>query len=147
MREKSGFPTNFSSKMPYLTPATPKIAQQTVCPSKNAKEKHTIFSKRQNRVPFQKTEKHQEYDMQLQKKALTPRRRRMTASAARERSPNAKDGPKLVRNRTCTNYIHAHPHIKVLRSFFKSDRSPVSPASPVPYSRSRQYCVSRADTP
>ena len=52
--------------------------------------------------------------------------------AARERSPEDLDGAKLVRKSTCTNKIHPHPSIKVLRSFFKSDRSP---RSPVPYSR------------
>ena len=40
------------------------------------------------------------------------------------------DGTKLVRNRTCTNEIHPHPHIKVLRSFFKSDRLPRLPLVP-----------------
>ena len=47
--------------------------------------------------------------------------------AAPERSPADLDGAILVRTRTCTNYIHQIPLIKVLRSFFKSDRSPRSP--------------------
>ena len=133
MREKSGFPTNFSSKMPYLTPATPKIALQTVCPFQKCKRKtHDIQQTPKSCVFPEETEKHQEYEMQLQKKALTPRRRRMTASAARERSPHVLDGAILVSNRTCTNQIHAHPHIKVLRSFFKSDRSPVPAHPPFP---------------
>ena len=62
--------------------------------------------------------------------AISPRRRRMTASAARERSSHVLDGAKLVRTRTCTNYIHIPFFIKVLRSFFKSDRSLVPPRSP-----------------
>ena len=55
--------------------------------------------------------------------------------AAPERSPADLDGAKLVRNRTCTNEIHHIPLIKVLRSFFKSDRSPPFPRNikdPVP---------------
>ena len=64
--------------------------------------------------------------------AIAPRRRRMTPSAARERSSQGTDETTLGSNRTCTNKIHPHPHIKVLRSFFKSDRSPRSPRSPVP---------------
>ena len=64
--------------------------------------------------------------------AIAPRRVRMTASAARERSPDAKDETKLVSNRTCTNSTHPIPLIKVLRSFFKSDRLPVPPVPPRP---------------
>ena len=65
--------------------------------------------------------------------APTSNRRRMTASAAPERSPADLDGAILVRTRTCTNSTHQIPHIKVLRSFFKSDRSPsVSPPFPRP---------------
>ena len=52
-------------------------------------------------------------------------------AAARERSSDAKDETKLVSKRTCTNKIHPHPSIKVLRSFFKSDRFPRSPVPPV----------------
>ena len=63
--------------------------------------------------------------------AISPRRRRIPPGAARERSPNAKDRTILVSKRTCTNYIHIHPLIKVLRSFFKSDRSPRPPSSPI----------------
>ena len=65
--------------------------------------------------------------------AISPRRRldlefgKPNSGAARERSSNAKDGTILVSKRTCTNEIHIHPLIKVLRSFFKSDRSPRSP--------------------
>ena len=43
-------------------------------------------------------------------------------------SPNSSRSPKPIQ--TCTNYIHAIPCIKVLRSFFKSDRLPRLPASP-----------------
>ena len=68
--------------------------------------------------------------------AVAPRRVRMTPSAARERSSHVLDGTILGSTRTCTNYIHPHPHIKVLRSFFKSARSPVPlvppPASYIP---------------
>ena len=59
--------------------------------------------------------------------AIAPRRRRIPSGAARERSPHVLDGAILGSNRTCTNYIQIPPSIKVLRSFFKSDRSPVSP--------------------
>ncbi len=47
--------------------------------------------------------------------------------AARERFSQGTDETILERTWTCTNYIQIHPHIKVLRSFFKSDRSPRSP--------------------
>ena len=63
--------------------------------------------------------------------AIAPRRRRIPSGAARERSSHVLDGTKLVRKRTCTNYIHIPFFIKVLRSFFKSDRSP---SFPVPHS-------------
>ena len=66
--------------------------------------------------------------------APTSNRRRMTVSAAPERSPTDLDGAILVSKRTCTNYIHPHPHIKVLRSFFKSDRIPVPPSPAFPRS-------------
>ena len=68
--------------------------------------------------------------------AVAPNRRRITefsklnSSAAPERSPADLDGATLVRTRTCTNYIHPIPYIKVLRSFFKSDRSPRLPRLP-----------------
>ena len=66
--------------------------------------------------------------------AISPRRRRMLRS--RSRTISLGNGSLiLVRNRICTNKIHPHPSIKVLRSFFKSDRSPRSPVPPVPYSR------------
>ena len=68
--------------------------------------------------------------------AISPRRRldlefgKPNSGAARERSSHAQDGTRSVSTWTCTNYIQAHPLIKVLRSFFKSDRSPRSPRSP-----------------
>ena len=59
--------------------------------------------------------------------AISPRRRRMLRS--RSRTVSLGNGSLiLVRNRTCTNKIHPHPSIKVLRSFFKSDRIPRSPS-------------------
>ena len=64
--------------------------------------------------------------------AISPRRRRIPSGAARERSSHVLDSTKLVSNRTCTNSTHQIPLIKVLRSFFKSDRLPRSPRSPVP---------------
>ena len=70
--------------------------------------------------------------------AIAPNRRRMTPSAAPERSPADLDGTRLVRNRTCTNYIHPHPHIKVLlelertSSFSKATVPLVPLVSPVP---------------
>ena len=69
--------------------------------------------------------------------AIAPRRRRIPSGAARERSSHVLDGTNLVSTRTCTNYIHHIPLIKVLRSFFKSDRSPRSPRSPRPPKVSR----------
>ena len=68
------------------------------------------------------------------KNAIAPRRVRMTASAARERSSQGTDQSRLRSTRTCTNSTYIHPSIKVLRSFFKSDRSPVSPFPPFPKS-------------
>ena len=63
--------------------------------------------------------------------AISPRRRRMLRS--RSRTVSLGNGSLiLVSSRTCTNKIHPHPSIKVLRSFFKSDRSPRSPVPPFP---------------
>ena len=95
--------------------------------------------------------------------ALPPRRRRITefsklnSSAARERSSNALDGTKLGSNRTCTNYIHPIPYIKVLRSamnpwihWFISDRPSfprISTRTTAPTSnRRRMTLVSRPRT-
>ncbi len=62
--------------------------------------------------------------------AISPRRRRIPSGAARERSSHVLDGTNLVSTRTCTNSTHIPFFIKVLRSFFKSDRSPRSPRPP-----------------
>ena len=71
--------------------------------------------------------------------AISLNRRRMTTSAARERSPHVLDSTKLVRTWTCTNSTHIPFFIKVLRSFFKSDRSPVPPVPRLPrVSRNRR---------
>ena len=82
--------------------------------------------------------------------AISPHRRldlefgKPNSGAARERSSNAKDGTILVSKRTCTNEIHIHPLIKVLRSFFKSDRSPRSPVPLVPAIYKRPSSADRA---
>ena len=74
--------------------------------------------------------------------AVSPRRRRMTEfsklnSVSRSRTIFLGNGSLiLVRNRTCTNSTHPHPHIKVLRelertsSFSKATVSPVPPSPP-----------------
>ena len=76
------------------------------------------------------------------KKAISPNRRldlefgKPNSGAAPERSPDAKDGTKLVRNRTCTNQIHAHPHIKVLLELERTSSfsKATVPSSPERYS-------------
>ena len=64
--------------------------------------------------------------------AIAPRRRRIPSGAARERSPDAKDGAILVRTRTCTNYIQIHPPYKSFARLFQKPRSPVPPHPRVP---------------
>ena len=62
--------------------------------------------------------------------ALSPRRRRMTL-VSRSRTIYVGNGRNHIGTHTDLHKLYPYPlFIKVLRSFFKSDRSPVSPRSP-----------------
>ena len=55
--------------------------------------------------------------------AISPRRRRMAPSSRSRTIFSGNGSLTLGSTRTCTNSTHPIPLIKVLRSFFKSDRS------------------------
>ena len=142
--------------MPYLTPRNPQNRAANSMPLQKCKRKtHDIQQTPKSCAFPEETEKHQEYEMQLQKEAIAPHRGQIGSLSARERSPQETDGTKLVRNRTCTNEILLHPPIKVLlelertSSFSKATVSPVPPriipnpasiAFPVRIRRSRDRC-------
>ena len=63
--------------------------------------------------------------------AIAPRRRRMTPSAARERSSHVLDGAILGSTWTCTNYIHIHPQYKSFAELFQKRPFPSFPLVPL----------------
>ena len=119
------FPKNFVNQCDWMewigghheNTTSSAVSPQKGIPPTTEETKDSTISPQKGILPPQRKRNH----------AISPRRRRMTASAARKRSPHAKDGAKLVSSRTCTNYIQIHPPYKSFAELFQKRPSPLVP--------------------